>query len=165
MEITLAFNRKELIYDVENYSFVEGDLMKTDEEHARHQVLDIGQKGNIDRVLRVLNLAHAECVEMLFPYTKTRVSEQQKTLNNELCEPEAYEIILTLPDGFSMTTVELLKHLIHEYLVSRVVADWLSITKPDSQANWESKFRELKNQIQTSLVSRTGKVRRKCKPF
>lgn len=163
--VTLTFKRSELIYDAENYSFVEGDIMKADEEHARHQVFDIGQKGNIDRVTRVLNLAHAECVEMLFPYTKEEISDTQGVIDDVLTAPEAYNIVLNLPTTFSMTTVKLLEHLIHEYLVCRVLADWMSITNPSSQANWEDKFRDLKSKIQTSLVSRTGKVRRKCKPF
>lgn len=163
--VTLTFKRSELIYDAENYSFVEGDIMKTDDVHALHQVFDIGQKGNIDRVTRVLNLAHAECVEMLFPYTKTEIGETQENFDNVLTAPEAYDIVLNLPVGFSMTTVQLLNHLIHEYLVCRVLADWMSITNPGSQANWEGKFKELKSKIQTSLVSRKGKIRRKCKPF
>ena len=58
--VTLTFKRSELIYDAENYSFVEGDIMKTDDVHARHQVFDIGKKGNIDRVTRVMNLANDE---------------------------------------------------------------------------------------------------------
>ena len=68
--VTLTFKRSELLYDVENYSFVEGDIMETENEHARHQVFDIGQSGNVNRVTRVLNLTHAECVEMLYPYTR-----------------------------------------------------------------------------------------------
>ena len=164
-DVVLTFKRSELIYDAENYSFVEGDIMKADDEHARHQVFDIGQKGNIDRVTRILNLAHAECVEMLFPYTKTEIPDTQDALDDVLTAPETYNIVLNLPDGFSLTTVELLKYLIHEYLVCRVLADWMSITNPSSQANWEEKFKRIKGQIQTSLVSRKGTVRRKCKPF
>lgn len=163
--VTLTFKRSELLYDAANYSFVEGDIMKADDEHARHQVFDITQEGNIDRVTRVLNLAHAECVEMLYPYTKEEVPDEQAALDDVLTTPEAYVIVLNLPIGFSMTTVQLLKHLIHEYLVCRVLADWMSITNPSSQTNWEEKFSELKTKIQTSLVSRTGKIRRKCKPF
>ena len=162
---TLTFKRKELIYDAENYSFVEGDIMKADDEHARHQVFDIAAEGNIDRVTRVLNLAHAECVEMLFPYTKSEIPETQTALDDVLTAPEAYDIVLNLPMGFSMTTVQLLKHLIHEYLVCRVLADWMSITNPGSQGNWEEKFTSLKTKIQTAVMSRTGIVRRKLKPF
>lgn len=163
--VMLTFKRSELIYDAENYSFVEGDIMNTDDEHARHQVFDIGQKGNIDRVTRVLNLAHTECVEILYPYTKTEIPDEQEALNDILIAPEEYNIVLNLPIGFSMSTVQLLKHLIHEYLVCRVLADWMSITNPGSQANWEDKLKDIRYKIQTSLVSRIGKVRRKLKPF
>ena len=163
--VTLTFKRTELLYDAENYSFVEGDIMKADDEHARHQVFDIGQNGNIDRVTRVLNLGHAECVEMLFPYSKEEIPEGQEAMTDVMTAPEEYHIVLNLPDGFSLTTLKLLTHLVHEYLVCRVLADWMSITNPGSQENWEEKFKSLKTKIQTSIVSRTGKVRRKLKPF
>ena len=163
--VTLTFRRKELLYDAENCSFVEGDIMKADDDHARHQVFDIAAKGNIDRVTRVLNLAHAECVEMLFPYSKEEMSEGRETMDDILAVPEVYSIVLNLPEGFSRTTLKLLTHLIHEYLVCRVLADWMSITNPGSKENWELKFKELRTKIQTSIVSRTGKLRRKLKPF
>lgn len=162
--VVLIFKRMELLYDIENYSYVEGDIMETANDHARHQVMDVGQSGNEDRVTRVLGLAHSECVEMLYPYTKYEVTDASEVYNT-MNKPDAYRIEMELPESFSMTTVQLLKHLIHEYLVSRVLADWMSITNPGSAANWAEKFRELKSKIQTSLVSRTGKIRRKCKPF
>lgn len=161
----LIFKRAELLYDAENYSFVEGDVMKTDDEHARHQVYDIGQSGNVDRVTRVLNLAHSECVEMLYPYTKEEIPDEMEALDDVLSCPEEYYIELTLPFGFSITTLKLLEHLIHEYLVCRILADWMSITNPDSQANWAEKFMSLRDKIQTTLMSRIGKTRRKLKPF
>lgn len=164
-DATLTFKRAELIYDASNYSFVEADILPEGDECRRHQVFDIGQDGNVDRVTRVLNLAHAECVEMLYPYTKQEISDEQEALDDVLSEPETYEIKLTLPDGFSLTTVRMLENLIHEYLVCRVLADWMSITNPESEANWEKKFTTIRNKIRTSLVSRTGKIKRKLKPF
>ncbi|MCM1079099.1 MAG: hypothetical protein NC344_05660 [Bacteroidales bacterium] len=163
--VMLSFKRDELLYDAGNYSYVEGDIMKAEEEHARHQVFDIVQDGNVDRVTRVLNLAHLECVEMLFPYTKNEIQSDGCMLDDKLTEPESYDITLLLPKYFSMTTVQLLKDLIHEYLVCRVLADWMSITNPSSQKNWEEKIDYLKTKINTSLVSRRGKIRRKMKPF
>ena len=164
-EVTLTFKRAELIYDASNYSFVEADIISEGDECRRHQVFDICQDGNVDRVTRVLNLAHTECVEMLYPYTKQVIPDEQEVIDNVLSEPETYEIKLTLPDSFSLTTVKMLKNLIHEYLVCRVLADWMSITNPESEANWEKKFMTIRNKIRTSLVSRTGKIRRKLKPF
>ena len=151
--VTLTFKRSELLYDVENYSFVEGDIMETENEHARHQVFDIGQSGNVNRVTRVLNL------------TQEEISDEQEALDDILVAPEEYHIVLTLPEDFSLSTVKLLKHLIHEYLICKVLADWMSITNPSSKANWEEKIMSIRAKIQTSLMSRKGKIKRKLKPF
>ena len=164
-EATLTFKRAELIYDAGNYSFVEADIMPEGDECRRHQVFDIGQAGNVDRVTRVLNTAHAECVEMLYPYTKEEIPDEQEALDDVLKEPETYEIKLTLPETFSLTTLRLLEELIHEYLVCRVLADWMSITNPESEANWQRKFTTLREKIRTALVSRTKMIRRKLSPF
>lgn len=164
-EATLTFKRAELIYDASNYSYVEWDIIPEGDECRRHQVCDIGQEGNVDRVTRVLNTAHAECVEMLYPYTKEEIPDVQEALDDVLKEPETYEIRLTLPVTFSLTTLRMLEELIHEYLVCRVLADWMSITHPESESKWEKKFTTLQNKIRTTLVSRTGKTRRKLKPF
>lgn len=163
--VRFVFKRPELLYDIENCSFVEGDIMEEENEHARHQVFDVGQEGNVDRVARVLELAHSECVEMLYPYTKQGITEEQETLDDMLRVPEEYVIELSLPLAFSLTTLKLVKTLVHEYLVCRVLADWMSITNPKSQANWEAKLAGLKGKIQTSLVSRSDKKRRRLKPF
>lgn len=164
--VKLTFLRDELLYAVADPSYVEGDLLhEVDEEHVRHLVTDIVQEVGIDRVTRVLDMAHAECVEMLYPYSKQEIPEEQEPLDDKLTETEVYEIDLTLPANFSFTTVKLLEKLIHEYLVARVLADWMSITKPNSEANWEKKFTLLREKIRTCLTTRTGRVRRRLQPF
>lgn len=165
LQVSLTFSRAEIQYDIDNCAYVEADIMPTDDDHARHQVFDVGQEGNYDRVTRVLNLAHAECVEMLYPYTKEVVQEGQDPIGDILDAPETYSVTLSLPPGFSMTTVNLLRHLIHEYLVYRVLADWMDITKPDSRAKWQEKLDGTKLKIQTSLMSRAVPRRRRLKPF
>ncbi len=170
--VNIVLQRSALIYDVENYSFIEGDIMATDNEHAKHQAFDIAQKGNIDRVTRMLNLAYSECVEMLYPYTKEIVEGKWGLCHNIIVSPqgiayppEEYNIRLTLPNSFSTTTINLLANLIQEYLVCKVLSDWMSIVNPGSQSNWDNKLNEIKLKISTSLVSRTGKLKRKTNPF
>lgn len=151
--VKLLFKRSELLYDIKNYAYVEGDVMQVNTEHDRHQVQDIGETGNIDRVTKVLDLAYAESVEALFPYTKQDV-EQVTEMDNmptvvydeepsdeggdevftnekpEETKSQDYEIQLLVPDAYSKTTVTLLVRYIHEYMVCRVLADWMSITNP-----------------------------------
>lgn len=162
--VELTFTRQNLLYDIENYAFVEGDVMRTDNEHAKHQVFDIAQDGNIDRVNRILDLAHAECVEMMYPYTKVSCEDSESVTNSPM-DVYQYCITLQIPDDFSKTTIDYVSKCVHEYMTSRVLTDWLSITKPSAANYWAVKAAEAKDQIRTSLNARMKRVRRTLSPF
>lgn len=162
--VTLTFKREEILYDCRNYAYVEGDTMKTQDEHDRHQVMDIGEDGNIDRVTRVLDLAFADCVELCYPYSKVEVTDET-ALDDTLQERDTLVLNMLVPDDFSQTTVELLRRLIHELLVYKVMADWTSHTKPESEEKWAKKAEEAEGKISSSLNYRVGRVRRTLSPF
>ena len=197
--VKLLFKRSELLYDIKNYAYVEGDIMQVKTEHDRHQVQDIGEIGNIDRVTKVLDLAYAESVEALFPYSKQEVEQETETDNMPTVvydeepaeggsdgvktptheedkaegktEGEAnaktqdYEIQLLVPDAYSKTTVTLLVRYIHEYMVCRVMADWMSITNPTSAPKWKEKEQEMLEAMKEAVNFRTKRVRRTQTPF
>ena len=162
--VKLTFFREALIYDAHNIAWVEGDVMKTDNLHDKHQVQDIAEDGNIDRVTRVLDLAIAECVEACYPYSKVPV-EQTTEMDDTFRETDAYVVNLLVPDDFSQTTVTLIERYIHELLVCRVLADWFSITYPDKAALWDAKAEAAKQAMQSSLNARIGRVRKTQTPF
>jgi hypothetical protein len=163
-KVTLTFKREEILYDCKNYAYVEGDTMKTEDEHDRHQVMDIGEDGNVDRVTRVLDLAFAHCVELCYPYSKVEV-EDETSLDDTLEERDELVLHLMVPDDFSQTTVELMRRLIHEFLVYKVMADWMSLTKPDGEAKWVQKAEMVEPKISAALTFRVGRVRRPLNPF
>ena len=183
--VKLTFKREELLYDIRNNAYVEGDVMQAKTEHDRHQVQDIGEDGNIDRVTRLLDLAHAECEEALFPYTKENVEQETEMddtptfvepveetpaeeFTNEIPDAKPtgdYVIRLLVPDEYSKTTVRLIVRYIHEYMVCRVLADWLSITNPPAAANWKAKQDEALEGMKEAVNFRTGRVRRTQTPF
>jgi len=163
-EATLRFEREALLYDIKNYCFIEGDTMERKDEHAKHQVFDVGENGNIDRVTRVLDLAFAQCVDLCFPYTKKELCHHASR-DNELEEEDEYVMQLRLPDGFSETSVTYLSKLIHELMVYKVMADWMSITKPESKKNWQEKAEDAEQQVLSMLNARVGRVRRPLRPF
>lgn len=204
--VKMTFKREELLYDIRNNAYVEGDVMQAKTEHDRHQVQDIGEDGNIDRVTRVLDLAHAECEEALFPYTKENVEQESEmddtptyiepTADAEgtVADPEGetpegdtsgtvdaeeeftddtpvvkptgdYVIRLLVPDEYSKTTVRLIVRYIHEYMVCRVLSDWMSITNPPAAANWKAKQDEALEGMKEAVNFRTGRVRRTQTPF
>ncbi len=161
---TLTFRRYELLYDIGNYCWVEGDIMEVEDEHDRHPVIDVLDEGNVDRVTRVLDLTFRQCVELCYPYSKTAVIDNT-SLDDVLGETDIYTMTLSLPEDFSQTSVELLENYIHELMVYRVLADWLSITKPDAADNWKAKIEEMKNGIVRTLTFRRKTLTRKMSPF
>ena len=194
--VKLLFKRSELLYDIKNYAYVEGDVMQVKTEHDRHQVQDIGETGNIDRVTKVLDLAYAESVEALFPYSKQEVEQETemdnmptvvydeepaeggsdgvktpthkaegKTEGEANAKTQDYEIQLLVPDAYSKTTVTLLVRYIHEYMVCRVMADWMSITNPTSAPKWKEKEQEMLEAMKEAVNFRTKRVRRTQTPF
>ena len=197
--VKLLFKRSELLYDIKNYAYVEGDVMQVKTEHDRHQVQDIGETGNIDRVTKVLDLAYAESVEALFPYSKQEVEQETemdnmptvvydeepaeggsdgvktptheddkaegKTEGEANAKTQDYEIQLLVPDAYSKTTVTLLVRYIHEYMVCRVMADWMSITNPTSAPKWKEKEQEMLESMKEAVNFRTKRARRTQTPF
>lgn len=165
VNVKLTFRRGEILYDCANCAFVEGDIADTQElEHARHQIQDIIADGNVDRVTRVLALAHAEAVEILFPFTNANV-DGNDDLDDMKEQPDEYYVCLNLPAKFSKTTVNLLRHLIHEYLVCRILQDWFSITYPSIAATWQAKVEEVRQKIKEAKAARTGFTKRNMTPF
>ena len=161
--VDLTFYRDELLYDIKNYCYIESHVMEENAEEAKHTVADVGETGNVDRVTRLLNLYFSEVVESLYPYTKTEIN---KTTDSDVfTEPEKYEVHLSLPESMSITTVRLMRDLIHEFLVCMVVGDWLSITNQKSSETWVEKGMYAKERLRSIVNSRGGVIRRKSHPF
>ena len=162
--VRMIFHRDQLLDDAQQLSFVLGDVKKADDEHDRHQLMDIVEDGNVDRVTRVLNTWIAKCREVLYPYTKVEV-EDGTVRTDTLNEAQDYIIEMLVPDGYSKTTVNYLTELIHELLVCRVMEDWVSIADPGKQEIWKEKAEFALNEINRVKNGRIAKVRRKQHPF
>ena len=157
------FKREQLLYDVKNYAFIEGSVLDTESNHNRHMVQDVGDDGNVDRVTRVFDLTIAKCKELLYPYTKRDI--HRSVLDDRLREPGVYGIVLEVPITFSQTTLNLLKKLVHEYLVCEAVADWMSITNPAKTETWKSKAEAAVSEIRVNVNTRISRTRRRMHPF
>lgn len=160
----LIFKRDQLMYDIENISYIEGSVLPKDTEaHNRHMVQDVGEEGNVDRVSRILDLCHAQAKETLYPYTKHEIHKAE--IDDILRKPKVYGIVMKVPSDFSQTTLILLERLIHEYFVCRAVQEWMSITNPAKAETWGVKAEEAINEARVSLSARVSRVRRKLHPF
>lgn len=163
VEAVLSFKRDQLLHDIRNYAYIEGHVMETGNTHQQHMVQDVGEEGNVDRVTRVLDLNVAKCREMLYPFIKHEIHRHK--LDDTLKETPVYGMVLKVPQDFSQTTLNLLERLVHEFLVCKSVADWMSITNPGKAQTWEVKAEEAQRGIRSGLLSRLRRVRRRTHPF
>lgn len=167
--VYMGFLRSELLDSIDTPAWVEGDVLAQDDRdpdgHARHQIQDIVQDGNLNRVTRILDQSFAECVEMLLPYTRQDLVEGTRE-DDTLKYTDRYNMRLKVPEDFSKTTYNCLKQYIHNYMVSCVLEDWLSITSPDrsSSANWANKIAEVKEKIEGVKNWRIGRLKRRLCP-
>lgn len=167
-EVVLKFLWTELLYDIENNAYVVSDVMqdaslRADNSHARHVTADVGEEGNSDRVRRILDMVHQEVKELLYPYCKEEVVAEE--ISDKLEEPESYDVTLTVPVTMSRTTMQLLSKLVHEYMVARVLADWLIETNATSSANWAAKAEAAQRDITAAKNFRREPLTRKLSPF
>lgn len=162
--VTLVFHREQLIYDIRNYAYIEGHVWGEENQHAQHTLVEICEEGNIDRVNRILGVVHAAVIEMLYPYTKQEPVDNE-AIGDRIWTPEDYRIEMRVPARMSRTTLHLLSRLIHEFMVARVIYDWLSITHPEAARNWLDKALEAEQEINSIKNSRTGILRRPSHPF
>ncbi len=143
--VRLRFLRNQLLYDIKNYAYVESDVMGEEKQHARHVTAEICEEGNVDRVSRILAVVHASVIELLYPYTKSEPIEEE--IDNCLLSPEVYTVEMHVPVTMSRSTIHLLSRLIHEYMVYRVLSDWLSITNMEASSNWLAKAEATEREI------------------
>lgn len=157
LKVKLTFKRAELLYDIKNCAYVESHVLPAEAEHARHMVADVGEEGNVDRVTRVLDLGVSMCREMLYPWAKKDIGKTE--YDDTLAERKQYEIEMNVPGTMSQTTLTLVERQIHEYLVCRGVADWLSITHPEKSETWLAKAAEAESEIRVAIHSRMERTR------
>ena len=145
-EVRLRFLRDKLLYDIKNYAYVESDVIGEESQHAKHVLADIGEKGNIDRVSRILGVVHTAVIEMLYPYTKESSIEEE--IDDKIQEPEEYVVEMRVPESMSRTTLHHLSRLIHEFMVYCVLADWIGITNVRAAEKWSAKAEAVKTEIE-----------------
>lgn len=162
--ITIELYREQLLYDISNIAFVEGDIMRVDDEHQRHQVMDVVEDGNIDLVSRYIELAYSECVESLYAYSKRDV-EDEHLEHDTLRERSVLRTELSVPDNFSSTTHERIARLMHEFIVSRVLSLWFGTSYPEKSAYYRALSDGHLSDINKSKNMRSKVVLRKLAPW
>lgn len=160
----LVFRREELVYDIRSIAYTVADVLPADMQHVRHLVCDVANEKNLPFAMRVLNLAHRDCVEFLFPLTRGKVPEDVRAGDNRLTEPNNYIIFLHVPSRFSLSSLELMEPAVHDYMVYKVLYEWFVLVYPDKAAAMQEHIDEARERIKRLLRHRNGRARLRLNP-
>lgn len=162
--LILEFLRTELMYDIKNLGYIIHDSASKETPAEGKNIVDIAEDGNADRIQRLLDLAYAEVMRILSPYTDHEVTADAYG-NDILNEPTVYFVYITLKHNMPGITENLLRTYIHEFMVAYVMAEWLAMVAPDQSALWAAKVQTLTETIKSALSARKSITRIKLSPW
>ena len=130
----LCINSNEVIADIRSAAWLEQELHPQLDRHRRHQMADICEAGNDDRVWRRLGLCVAEIRREV-----VRILRQEKdpVPSNVLLSPESWTFQLLFP--LHASSIDFMREKIHEYLVASVMADRTEVIIPTASPIWRER--------------------------
>lgn len=168
----MKISKKELLYEISNLAYVIADTHDSSRPDL-HRVRDICEDGNIDRVSQILTLSYSEILVVLLPILhcpKTSSSPENQSADN----PSDYFSIKLSSAGLSKPSVTAemafrIKETVKEYMIARVLADWLFITLPEAADVWKFRFlaalETLKECVSETVSNGSLTCRRRLSPF
>lgn len=153
----------EILDDVRAAAWLEGELHPELDRHRRHEIADICEPGNVERVWRILALCEAQIrlalARILRPQTQTRkVNHLQRSTSWDF---QFRYVLGNAVNGY-------LREKIHDYMVSAVMADRTQTIIPPAAPTWQQRRDAALQALQALAATNrlpTGPVRRPLWPL
>ncbi len=163
MHSFLSLKTADLLDDIRSAAWLESELHPELDRHRRHQMADICEQDNIERVWRVLCIGEAEIRLAL-----SRILRQRKFVGgvNNLERPEL--MLFRFQFSLPASTFSFIKEKTHEYLVAAVMAERTAVIIPSAASVWRGRAVDALNSLrEASATTRlpSGPVRRPLWPL
>ena len=171
-KVMIELLKKELVYDIKNTAYTYADSISVADPHLIHNIYDVGEDGNRDKLARILDSAIEDCREMLFRYTKMEMlgggfdsNEWEECIGSPTNDEDAYYLAMRMPSGFSKTSVHTMMVYIHDYIVNQCLYEWLMIVYPDGADRFWALAEDKKQKIKDASNRSAGRPRIRLHPF
>ena len=155
MKNELCIIANEVLSDIRSAAWLESELHQDLDRHRRHQMADICEEGNIERVRRILGVSEAE---IRLTLQNILVPDRHSSHTNVLEQPDFLTFRFLFPLRESSLTF--LKEKIHDYMVAAVMADRSAVIIPECAAIWQ----ERADAALASILQFAATTRQPCHP-
>lgn len=170
----VELQKEELVYDIKNTAYIYADTLSggDTDPHSIHNIYDVAEDGNRDKLARILDSAVEDCKEMLFRFTKMEMAgggfdsnEWEECVGAPCNEEEAYYLAMRMPQGFSKTSVHTMTVYIHDYIVNQALYEWLTLVYPNGADRFWSLAEEKRQKIKDASNRSATRCRIRLHPF
>ena len=173
-KVMIELQKSELVYDIKNTAYTFADSISSGvlDLHSIHQIYDVGEEGNRDKLARILDSAVEDCKELLYRFTKMEMlgggfdsNEWEECIGSPTNDEDAYYLAMRIPSGFSNTSVHTMTVYIHDYIVNQSLYEWLMIVYPDGADRFLALAEDKKQKIKDASNRSAGRARIALHPF
>lgn len=155
--ITLQLSLAELIYDIQNKTYLTGRSLSDGNNHshvANMQANDDDE--NEAQILRSITMAYSVLRNRLSEYLETSDS---LTTNESLTKEDSLNLDLKMPSNFNASVAKSIGEAAHQFIVATAIADWFSITAKGETSDYAGVAETSLKYLEEALCKRMRPVR------
>lgn len=164
--VMMELMKSELVYDVANTTYTFADALSVDDAHEKHNIIDVAQDGNRDKLARILDEAVEDCRETLYSLGKGHVGgswyetdEWEDCVGSPTNDEESYYLKMFAPRYFSTQSLHTMTVYAHNYIVNKAVFDWLMVVYPKGAEQFKVLAEDTKEKLLRSANRGSSQIR------
>lgn len=131
MKLTITIDVKELIYDIQNKTYLTGRSRGDGKNHRQVALMQANDdEENYNQIMRSIGNALAKVQSEL---AEVIVSEASTVSNALTTSDESQTLTLEMPSNYNGSATKAIVAAIHQFIVASATSEWFMITnKPDT---------------------------------
>ena len=155
--ISITLYMSELIYDVQNKTYLTGRSRNTGDNHEQVANMQANEdEENQNQVVRSIGNAYANLKTKLSEY----IEDSGSTANNILLSAsDNLQINLVMPSNFNPATNNTIGAALHQYIVNSAIGEWFTITNKADAADYLALAASNRAEIREAINKRVRPTR------
>lgn len=159
MQLTITIDIKELIYDIQNKTYLTGRSRSDGANYRQVALMQANDDDeNYNQIMRSIGNAFARVHNELSEVVELRQLNGNNTLQ---LSDDTRTITLMMPSNFNSSATDAIAAAIHQYVVTYATAEWFMITNKNDTEDYSRLSKESLELLRESLCKRSRPSRSK----
>ncbi len=157
MTLTLTIDIQELIYDIQNKTYLTGRSRGDGKNYRQVALMQANNDDeNLNQIMRSIGNALAKVKSELSESLKSTSREGNNALNVDV---KSVPLVLIMPDNFNNSAVDSIISSIHQFIVAYVTSEWFMITNKADTEDYKRVAETSLEMLRESLCKRSKPTR------